>query len=81
MNDLSIEDREITLILDDYHFIEERSIHSQLEFLLEHASPNLHLIARGGEKVVFYLTWLLSLLLIPFWSANLPSLILPAQAD
>jgi LuxR family maltose regulon positive regulatory protein len=44
INDLDTDASEITLILDDYHFIEERSIHSQLAFLVEHAPSNLHVM-------------------------------------
>lgn len=33
-----------TLILDDYHLIEARSIHSTLTFTLDHMPPQMHLI-------------------------------------
>jgi LuxR family maltose regulon positive regulatory protein len=36
--------REMVLILDDYHLIQNPEIHTALGFLIEHASPNLHLI-------------------------------------
>ena len=32
------------LILDDYHVIEEPSIHQAIDFLLEHQPPQLHLV-------------------------------------
>jgi LuxR family maltose regulon positive regulatory protein len=32
------------LILDDYHVIEEPSIHQAIEFLLEHQPPQMHLV-------------------------------------
>jgi LuxR family maltose regulon positive regulatory protein len=44
INDLVICGQEIVLILDDYHLIEEASIHSSLMFLLDHAPSCLHLL-------------------------------------
>jgi LuxR family maltose regulon positive regulatory protein len=39
----------IVFVLDDYHLIEEPSIHEALTFLLDHLPPNLHfvLVSRG----------------------------------
>ena len=37
-------DRELILILDDYHVIEDQTIHEALLFLLDHLPPALHLI-------------------------------------
>jgi len=36
--------KDFILILDDYHVIEESSIHQVIEFLLEHQPPQLHLV-------------------------------------
>ena len=44
LNDLISSGQEITLILDDYHVIEESAIHASLTFLLHHAPACLHLI-------------------------------------
>ena len=44
INDLSTVGEEITLIIDDYHMIEEPAIHSSLTFLLNHAPSCLHVI-------------------------------------
>jgi LuxR family maltose regulon positive regulatory protein len=44
INDLSTSQEEMTLIVDDYHVIEEPGIHSSLAFLLNHAPSCLHLI-------------------------------------
>src|ERR1051326_8712441 len=44
INDLAETAEEITLILDDYHVIEEPSIHASLQFLLDHAPARLHLV-------------------------------------
>lgn len=36
--------REIMLILDDYHLIQNKEIHTALEYLIEHVPPRLHLV-------------------------------------
>jgi LuxR family maltose regulon positive regulatory protein len=36
--------REIVLILDDYHLIQNKEIHAALEYLIEHEPPRLHLV-------------------------------------
>ena len=37
-------DREVLLILDDYHLIDSPPVHASLTFLLEHLPPGLHLV-------------------------------------
>lgn len=44
INDLAAASEEVMLILDDYHVIEEPSIHTSLQFLLDHAPSRLHLV-------------------------------------
>ena len=44
INDLTTAGQEIALILDDYHVIDEPSIHASLQFLIEHAPACLHLV-------------------------------------
>src|SRR5205085_3610308 len=44
LNALSALDRDIVLILDDYHVIEAEPIHRTLAFLIEHLPPCLHLL-------------------------------------
>src|SRR5919198_496527 len=44
LNALSALDRDIVLILDDYHVIEAAPIHRTLAFLIEHLPPCLHLL-------------------------------------
>ena len=44
INDLSQLDGKLGLILDDYHLISNPAIHTALDFLLEHAPFQLHLI-------------------------------------
>lgn len=47
INDLSSLEEDIILVLDDYHVIEEKSIHDDMMFLLEHVPPSLHLLIAG----------------------------------
>ena len=44
INDLAAAGQEIVLILDDYHVIDEPSIHASLQFLIEHMPACLHLV-------------------------------------
>jgi LuxR family maltose regulon positive regulatory protein len=44
VNDLVAWGQEVVLIVDDYHLIEEPSIHASLSFLLDHAPSCLHLL-------------------------------------
>jgi LuxR family maltose regulon positive regulatory protein len=44
INDLDRLDRDLVLVLDDYHTIQNETIHSALLFLLEHLPKKLHLI-------------------------------------
>lgn len=44
INDLTRQDRPLVLVLDDYHTIQNPSIHADLLFLLDHLPQNLHLI-------------------------------------
>jgi LuxR family maltose regulon positive regulatory protein len=44
LNSIALAQRDIVLILDDYHVIDAQSIHDGLAFLLEHAPAHLHLV-------------------------------------
>lgn len=44
VNGLAGLDEPFTLVLDDYHFIEEPLVHRVVEFLVEHQPPCLHLV-------------------------------------
>ncbi len=44
VNDLAAYDDDILLILDDYHVIDNEQVHWGLEFLLEHAPPQFHVL-------------------------------------
>lgn len=43
INDLASADRQILIVLDDYHVITADPIHKAVAFLLDHQPPNLHL--------------------------------------
>jgi LuxR family transcriptional regulator, maltose regulon positive regulatory protein len=43
INEVAELNRQVTLVLDDYHLITVQSIHSGLEFILNHLPPTLHL--------------------------------------
>jgi LuxR family maltose regulon positive regulatory protein len=44
INDISQLVHDLILILDDYHVIEAGQVHEGMSYLLEHQSPNLHVI-------------------------------------
>ena len=44
INDLDTTGREITLVLDDYQFINSQAVHSAVAFLLEHCPKTFHLV-------------------------------------
>jgi LuxR family maltose regulon positive regulatory protein len=44
LNALSVHDRDVVLMLDDYHVIEAQAIHGALAYLLEHLPARLHLL-------------------------------------
>jgi LuxR family transcriptional regulator, maltose regulon positive regulatory protein len=43
LNELTLLQQHLILVLDDYHVIETASIHQDLSFFLEHLPPNIHL--------------------------------------
>jgi LuxR family maltose regulon positive regulatory protein len=44
INEINLSTQALILVLDDYHLIQERSIHEGLAFLLEQLPPQLHLV-------------------------------------
>jgi LuxR family maltose regulon positive regulatory protein len=44
VNELAAGDRDVLLILDDYHVVEAQPIHASLRFLLGHQLPALHIV-------------------------------------
>jgi len=44
LNDISLAASDIALVLDDYHLIQSRFIHSAVELLVQRAPPRLHLV-------------------------------------
>lgn len=54
INKLAEEPEDIVLVLDDYHVIEEPSVHDSVRFLLGHAPPCLHvgLVSRADPPLL-----------------------------
>jgi LuxR family maltose regulon positive regulatory protein len=44
LNELAAIPKDFVLVLDDYHVIENRTIHDAIAFLLDHMPPQMHLI-------------------------------------
>lgn len=44
INDLTAQDADILLVLDDYHVIHNAALHQAMLFFLEHAPPHVHVI-------------------------------------
>ncbi len=50
INELAAQQREIALVLDDYHLIDAASIHRVVRLLLEHLPAGLHLIVASRTR-------------------------------
>jgi ATP/maltotriose-dependent transcriptional regulator MalT len=61
INTLLIVESEVVLVLDDYHLIEEQTIHQALTFLLDHLLPQMHLIIVSRADSLMMLSRLRSL--------------------
>jgi LuxR family maltose regulon positive regulatory protein len=44
LNELASSDKEVVLVLDDYHVIGTPEVHAAMTFLIEHLPPQLHLV-------------------------------------
>jgi LuxR family transcriptional regulator, maltose regulon positive regulatory protein len=44
VNEVAAAPRDLALVLDDYHLIEDEAVHATLAFLLEHLPPQMHLV-------------------------------------
>jgi LuxR family maltose regulon positive regulatory protein len=44
VNDLALLDRDVALVLDDYHVIDSPEVHEAISFLVEHAPSQFHLV-------------------------------------
>jgi LuxR family maltose regulon positive regulatory protein len=44
VNELAGVEREITVVLDDYHLIGSEPVHDTVSFLIEHLPGNVHLV-------------------------------------
>ncbi len=60
INDISNQgdQSQIVLVLDDYHLIEDQSIHKALTFLIEHQPPQLHIILISRDDPPLHLSLL-----------------------
>jgi LuxR family transcriptional regulator, maltose regulon positive regulatory protein len=47
INEIAATEREVALVLDDFHLIENPAIHDAVAFLVEHSPPNLRLVISG----------------------------------
>ena len=44
LNDLAAIERDVVLVLDDYHVLDARDVHDGMAFLLDHLPPRLHVV-------------------------------------
>ncbi len=58
LNEIAEIDKPFVLVLDDYHLIQDNSIHSYVSFLLEHLPAQLHLVLSTRADPPFSLTLL-----------------------
>ncbi len=58
LNEITEIDRPFVLVLDDYHLIQDNSIHGYVSFLLEHLPAQLHLVLSTRADPPFSLTLL-----------------------
>lgn len=47
INQIASMSRSVVLVLDDYHVVEQQTIHDAISFLIDHLPPNLHLVIAG----------------------------------
>lgn len=54
INALAQAAKNVVLVLDDYHMVEEQEVHASIGFLLEHAPPSLHvaLVSRADPPLL-----------------------------
>jgi LuxR family maltose regulon positive regulatory protein len=50
VNELAAIPHDLTLVLDDYHLIEDVAVHAALAFLLEHLPPQMHLVVASRTE-------------------------------
>ena len=49
INNIGESSRDIIIVLDDYHLVQNEAIHNALTYLLEHQTPRLHLVITTRE--------------------------------
>jgi LuxR family maltose regulon positive regulatory protein len=47
INDLTAIEKDVVLVLDDYHLIDAREVHEGTAFVLDHCPPQMHLVIAG----------------------------------
>ena len=47
LNDLAGVDREVVLVIDDYHLIDAREVHEGVSFVIDNMPSNVHLVVAG----------------------------------
>lgn len=56
VNEITVFSSNVILILDDYHLIEDQSIHDTMSFLLDNLPPQLHIVITTREDPPFSLS-------------------------
>ena len=56
INEISVFDQEIVLVLDDYHVIESEVIHHGLAFLLDHLPAHMHIVVASRKDPILPLS-------------------------
>jgi LuxR family maltose regulon positive regulatory protein len=53
LNVLAVEERDIVIILDDYHVLDAPALHASLAFFLKHLPPRVHLVLASRTEPPF----------------------------
>jgi LuxR family transcriptional regulator, maltose regulon positive regulatory protein len=56
LNEMSTSPNEVTLVLDDYHTLESRTVDNALTFFIEHMPPQVHLMITSREDPALLLS-------------------------
>ena len=60
VNEIAAVPEDFAIVLDDYHLIEDETVHATLGFLLEHLPPQMHLVIAGRTEPPLPLSRLLA---------------------
>lgn len=53
INEINAVERDLTLVLDDFHTIDSQAIHKAVEFFIEHLPPQMHLVVASRSDPPF----------------------------